>query len=138
MPSSCPAVLRSWRQIEAKIETVRYARESRVPFLGICLGFQMAVIEFARHRAGLKDAHSLEFSEHGTPVILLKTPRTESHLGSKWPQGLKDFHSGPDATWRPRREIDARNAGGLAVWEGCRPREIPAPVRSGTGPYRAI
>ncbi|MFY7665681.1 CTP synthase [Flavobacterium sp.] len=58
------------RGIEGKIETVRYAREKKIPFLGICLGMQMAVIEFARNVAGLKDANSTEMNR-GTafPVI---------------------------------------------------------------------
>jgi CTP synthase len=49
------------RGIEGKIAAVRYARENGVPFLGLCLGLQCAVIEFARHRLGLADAHSAEF-----------------------------------------------------------------------------
>ncbi len=49
------------RGIEGKITTVRYAREQQIPYLGICLGMQVAVIEFARHQAGLADAHSTEF-----------------------------------------------------------------------------
>jgi CTP synthase len=49
------------RGIEGKIEAVRYARENQVPFFGICLGMQVAVIEFARNVAGLKDANSTEF-----------------------------------------------------------------------------
>ncbi|MGH8279877.1 MAG: glutamine amidotransferase-related protein, partial [Gammaproteobacteria bacterium] len=54
------------RGIEGKIAAAGYAREHRVPYLGICLGLQVAVIEFARHVAGLKDAHSTEFDK-GTP-----------------------------------------------------------------------
>ena len=58
------------RGIEGKIETIRYARENNIPFLGICLGMQMAVVEFARNVLGLKDANSAEFSEVTTnPVI---------------------------------------------------------------------
>lgn len=48
------------RGIEGKIETIRYARENDVPFLGICLGMQMACVEFARNVVGLEDAHSAE------------------------------------------------------------------------------
>ena len=58
------------RGIEGKISAIRYARERGVPFLGICLGMQMAVVEFARHAAGLAGAHSSELdprTEH--PVI---------------------------------------------------------------------
>ncbi len=58
------------RGVEGKIETVKYARENKVPFLGICLGMQMAVIEFARNVLGYKDANSEEFDEHtSNPVI---------------------------------------------------------------------
>ena len=51
------------RGIEGKIQTVRYARENNIPFLGICLGMQMAVIEFARDVLQIKDANSEEFDE---------------------------------------------------------------------------
>jgi len=58
------------RGIEGKIETVRYARENNVPFLGICLGLQVAVIEYARHKANMGDANSTEFnSKTPFPVI---------------------------------------------------------------------
>ena len=62
------------RGIEGKIATVKYARERRIPYLGICLGMQVAVIEFARNAAGLEGAHSTEFLP-GTPhpVIALIT-----------------------------------------------------------------
>jgi len=65
------------RGIEGKIEAVRFARERRVPYLGICLGMQVAVIEFARHVAGLTGAHSTEFHrETPHPVIALITEWT--------------------------------------------------------------
>ena len=51
------------RGIEGKVIACKYARENKIPFLGICLGLQIAVIEFARHVCGLTDAHSGEFSE---------------------------------------------------------------------------
>ena len=50
-----------YRGVEGKIAAIRYARENRIPFFGICLGMQCAVIEFARHVAGLEDANSEEF-----------------------------------------------------------------------------
>jgi CTP synthase len=65
------------RGVEGKIATVRYARENKIPYLGICLGMQVAVIEFARDVAGLEGAHSTEFlpkSPH--PVIGLITEWT--------------------------------------------------------------
>ena len=62
------------RGIDGKIEAVRYARENKVPYLGICLGMQVAVIEYARHRAGLAGADSTEFnSATPHPVIALVT-----------------------------------------------------------------
>ena len=62
------------RGIEGKIAAIKYARENNVPYLGICLGMQLAVIEFARNVAGLKDAHSSEFDANTThPVIALIT-----------------------------------------------------------------
>ena len=58
------------RGIEGKINAVRYARENDIPFLGICLGLQCAVIEFARNVAGLEDANSSEFdSQTAYPVV---------------------------------------------------------------------
>ena len=57
------------RGIEGKIEAVRYARENKVPFFGICLGMQSAVIEFARNVLGIKDAHSSEMEQTKNPVI---------------------------------------------------------------------
>lgn len=60
------------RGIEGKITSIRYAREHDIPFLGLCLGMQMAIVEFARHKAGLKDAHSAEFEPNTKhPVIHL-------------------------------------------------------------------
>jgi len=68
------------RGTEGKIITVRYAREKRIPYLGICLGMQVAVIEYARHVAGLEGAHSTELRKNPAhPVIGLITEwRTES------------------------------------------------------------
>jgi CTP synthase len=60
------------RGTEGKIDAVRYAREKKIPFLGICLGMQMAVIEFAKNVVGIKDAGSLEMDENcPNPVINL-------------------------------------------------------------------
>ena len=62
------------RGIEGKIEAIRCAREHRIPYLGICLGMQLAVIEFARNACGLKGANSTEFNrESPHPVIALIT-----------------------------------------------------------------
>ncbi len=67
------------RGVEGKITAVRFARENRIPYLGICLGMQVAVIEFARHVAGLENAHSTEFNPNTPyPVIGLITEWTTS------------------------------------------------------------
>ena len=71
------------RGIEGKIETIRFARERGIPFLGLCLGMQCAVIEFARTVAGLKEANSSEFDPKTPhPVIdLMADQRTVSEKG---------------------------------------------------------
>ncbi|HEY8220078.1 MAG TPA: CTP synthase [Methylobacter sp.] len=62
------------RGVEGKIATVKYARENKIPYLGICLGMQVAVIEFARDATGLEGAHSTEFLPNSPhPVIGLIT-----------------------------------------------------------------
>jgi CTP synthase len=62
------------RGTEGKIAAIRYARENHVPYLGICLGMQLAVVEFARHVAGLSDANSTEFAAQTPhPVVALIT-----------------------------------------------------------------
>jgi len=71
------------RGTEGKIQAARYAREHRVPYLGLCLGMQIATIEFARHALGLEKAHSTEFDPAGPhPVIaLLDMQRQITQLG---------------------------------------------------------
>ena len=70
------------RGSEGKIQAVRYARENRIPFFGICLGMQMAVVEFARNVCGLNGANSSEFNEKSPhPVIHLM--RTQKGIETK-------------------------------------------------------
>lgn len=62
------------RGIEGKIRAIRFCRENKIPFFGICLGMQMAVVEYARHVAKMEEAHSTEFDEATSfPVIYLMT-----------------------------------------------------------------
>lgn len=68
------------RGIEGKIETARYARENNIPFLGICLGMQVAVIEFARNVCGLKDANSGEFDESSSNKVIDFMPDQNEHI----------------------------------------------------------
>ena len=67
------------RGVEGKIAAVKFARERKVPFFGICYGMQMAVIDAARHMAGLTDAASSEFSSEGEPVVGLLTEWTKGN-----------------------------------------------------------
>ncbi|GAJ38434.1 CTP synthase [Saccharococcus caldoxylosilyticus] len=78
------------RGIEGKIEAIRYAREQKVPFLGICLGMQLASIEFARNVVGLKEAHSAEFDPNTPhPIIdLLPEQKDIEDLGGTLRLGL--------------------------------------------------
>jgi CTP synthase len=71
------------RGIEGKICAARYARENKVPYFGICLGMQIAVIEFARHAADLSNAHSQEFDKNTPyPVIYLMTKWYDEKTGT--------------------------------------------------------
>lgn len=78
------------RGIEGKIKAVRYAREHKVPYLGLCLGMQCAVMEFARHVAGIKGATSSEFDETAQhPVIDLMADQVDvSNKGGTMRLGL--------------------------------------------------
>jgi CTP synthase len=78
------------RGIEGKIAAVRYAREQRVPFFGICLGLQCAVIEYARHVCGLDGANSSEFDPHAkhNVIDLLPEQRNLADKGGTMRLGL--------------------------------------------------
>lgn len=68
------------RGIEGKILAAKYAREKQIPYLGICLGMQIALIEYARHQAGLTNAHSTEFDpKTESPVVALVTEWMTQH-----------------------------------------------------------
>ncbi|RLI75812.1 CTP synthetase [Archaeoglobales archaeon] len=70
------------RGSEGKISAIKYARENNIPFLGICFGFQLAVIEFARNIVGLENAHSSELADTPYPVIdLLPEQREIDEMG---------------------------------------------------------
>nr|BAL52723.1 CTP synthase [uncultured Chloroflexota bacterium] len=78
------------RGIEGKILAARYARENKVPYLGLCLGMQLMCVEFARHVLGLEEAHSAEF-DRSTPhpvVDLMLEQRTITDLGGTMRLGL--------------------------------------------------
>jgi len=78
------------RGVEGKIQAIRYARENGIPFLGLCLGLQCAVIEYARNELGIAAAHSSEFDPMTTdPVIdLMETQKDVSDKGGTMRLGL--------------------------------------------------
>ncbi|HEY8018321.1 MAG TPA: CTP synthase, partial [Actinomycetota bacterium] len=85
------------RGVEGKVAAVRYARERKVPFLGICLGLQCAVIEFARHVCGLEGANSSEFdpaSPHAV-IDLLPEQKNVTDLGGSMRLGAQPCHLVP-------------------------------------------
>ena len=87
------------RAVEGKINAVKFARENQVPFLGICLGMQCAVIEFARNVIGFKEAHSTEInSETPYPVISMMEEQKElKNLGGTMRLGAYDCHVEKDS-----------------------------------------
>ncbi|MHB1299857.1 MAG: CTP synthase [Burkholderiales bacterium] len=100
------------RGIEGKIRAIRYARENAIPYLGICLGMQLAVIEFARHKAGFAGANSTEFdTDTAFPVIALisewmnadgriETRNIHSDLGGTMRLGGQECRLGEDTLAR--------------------------------------
>ena len=87
------------RAVEGKISAVKFARENKVPFLGICLGMQCAVIEFARNVIGFKEAHSTEInSDTSYPVISMMEEQKElKNLGGTMRLGAYDCHVEKDS-----------------------------------------
>jgi CTP synthase len=85
------------RGIEGKIQAVRFAREQRVPYLGICLGMQIAIVEYGRHMIGLEDANSTEFNRATPfPVIAMITEWEDLARGSQ----LRDETTAKGASMR--------------------------------------
>jgi CTP synthase len=131
------------RGVEGKISAVRYCRESGTPYLGICLGFQVAVIEYARNVLGIKDAFSTEFDPMcGSPLISeLPDQKKIEGLGGTMRLGAQDVKITPDTLasflaggktsiherFRHRYEVDPSyieqlEAGGL-IFSGRHPEQ---------------
>ena len=85
------------RGVEGMLEAIRYSRESGLPFFGICLGMQSAIIEFARNVIGLDDSHSSEFApECGNPVIsLMESQQHVTDMGGTMRLGAYPCRLGP-------------------------------------------
>ena len=111
------------RGIEGKIAAVKFARENKIPFFGICLGMQMAVIEFARNILGLADANSTEMDEQTkNPVIdIMESQKNLENMGGTmrlgaWkceltPQSLAEkVYGKPTITERHRHRYELNNA----------------------------
>ncbi len=90
------------RGIEGKIEAAKFARENKVPYLGLCLGMQIATIEFARNVCGLKNAHSTEFDPKSPhPVIcLLEEQKSVKKMGATMRLGAQWCRLAPATTSR--------------------------------------
>jgi CTP synthase len=87
------------RGIEGKILAAQYARENGIPYFGVCLGMQIATIEFARHACGLERAHSTEFDE-GTPhpvICLLEDQKDVQDKGGTMRLGTWETKMRPDS-----------------------------------------
>jgi CTP synthase len=130
------------RGVEGKIACVRFCRESSVPYLGICLGFQVAVIEFARNVLGLSAAHSTEFNAKSPDPVISLLPEQDKiqGMGATMRLGGQDVLITPGTLahflfgrttirerFRHRYEVDARyvdrlEAGGL-VFSGRHPAD---------------
>ncbi len=98
------------RGAEGKIACIKYARENNVPYLGLCFGFQMAVIEFARNVCGLKNANSTEIEPQcGEPVIdTLPEQKKIEGLGGNMRLGGQDIELKPDTlAWKLFGEKDS-------------------------------
>lgn len=105
------------RGTEGKIEAIRYARENKVPFLGVCLGFQLANVEFARTVLGMHDANSTEFDPHTShPVVdLLPEQKTVTKKGATMRLGAQQVIVEP-------RSMAAKLYGALEISERHRHR----------------
>jgi len=99
------------RGVEGKIATVQYARENNVPYLGICLGMQVAVIEYARNVVGMADANSTEFNSDTThPVVALITEWQDEDGSTQ----TRDMDSNLGGTMRLGGQECALSEGSLA------------------------
>jgi CTP synthase len=152
------------RGTEGKISAIQFARENKIPYLGICLGMQLAVIEFARHVAGLKGANSTEFDPNGEhPVVALITEwmdregRIEKRdqasdlggtmrLGSQRcpikPNTLASKIYGPEVNERHRHRYEVNNiyvpkleAAGLIISARTPNEELPEMMELPTGTH---
>lgn len=99
------------RGTEGMIEAARYARKNKTPYLGICLGMQIAVIEFARNVCGIPNAASIELDERTTdPVVIFMPEIDRTTLGGTMRLGLRPTHFQPGTEWSKLRTLYGENA----------------------------
>lgn len=109
------------RGIEGMILAIKWAREQKIPFLGVCLGFQLAVIEWARNVLLLPGAQSTEFEEHTPePFIIFMPEISKTHMGGTMRLGLRPTVFDPEVEgWSKVRQL----YGGVPkIWERHRHR----------------
>lgn len=130
------------RGTEGMIHAVRWAREKKVPFLGICLGFQVAVIEFARNVCGRQNAGSAELdSTCSDPVVVYMPEISRTHLGGTMRLGLRPtLFNEESASWSKVRKL---YGGAQTVWERHRHRyevnpEVVDAIENGTDMASAL
>ena len=90
------------RGIEGKIQAIRYARENNIPFLGLCLGMQLSIVEFARDVIGYEDAHSVELKPDTTHPVIHLMPELDSRYRQLETKRLRDCVRG----WKPELYLD--------------------------------
>jgi CTP synthase len=97
------------RGIEGKIKAIQFAREKKVPFFGICLGMQLATIEFARNVAGIKDAHSAEFPGISKNLVidLMDSQKEVKDLGGTMRLGAYPCHLLAKSQGKPTHAFQA-------------------------------
>lgn len=97
------------RGVEGKIRAIEYARKNGVPFFGICLGMQLAVIEFARNQCGIKEAHSAEFRPDGSQNVidLMESQKGLKDMGGTMRLGAYPCQILPKSGGKPTRAYSA-------------------------------
>ncbi|KAJ3492229.1 hypothetical protein NLI96_g107 [Meripilus lineatus] len=109
------------RGTEGMVQAIQWAREHKVPYLGICLGFQLAVIEYARNVCKIKDATSTEFNQDSTsPLIIFMPEISKTHMGGTMRLGLRPTVF--DAESEKWSKIRKMYGGSGKIWERHRHR----------------
>lgn len=108
------------RGVEGMIQAAKWARENKVPYLGICLGFQVGAIEYARNVLGKTGCHSIEFDEQNDdPCIVYMPEVSKTQMGGTMRLGLRDAQFQENSEWSKIRKL----YGGVeTVWERHRHR----------------